>query len=205
MKMLKLFWSQKNILHIFFMGTSCSISKLSKRYQLPFYRVQHSHLLRSILLASGVSPTQALCTDPRLWCLHDQLRGQKLLQENHTLLRFSSKTSSVSACHLTIKNHRAGNDWVRGSFSSLFAAQSKFPHLPQKPQVWRDYKNPLQTVLALAVGTFHFVRNFKSYSQASFIYTLSQQSHQKKQSRPLSFTDLVACFCSWTTPCFLLA
>lgn len=107
MKMLEPSPCQKTFC-LFGTGTSCSILGFFKRHQVPFHTVQHSHLLRSILLASGVSPTQALCTDAWLWCLHDQLSGQKLLQENHTLLRFSGETSSVRACQLTITNHRLG-------------------------------------------------------------------------------------------------
>lgn len=41
----------------FGMETSCSILGFFKRSQVPFHRVQHPHLLWSILLASGVAPT----------------------------------------------------------------------------------------------------------------------------------------------------
>lgn len=107
MKMLEPLQSQRTFC-LLGVGTSCSILGFFRRSQVPLHRVQHSHLLRSILLASGVSPPQALCTDPWLWCLHHQLCGQELLQGNHTLLRLSGKTSSVSACQLTITDHRLG-------------------------------------------------------------------------------------------------
>lgn len=72
------------------------------------------------------------------------------------------RQNKLSKC-MSVNYHRpqAGNDWVTGSFSSLCAAQNKFPNLPQKPQVLRNYKTPIQTLSALSAGTFCFKGYFK--------------------------------------------
>lgn len=92
------------------------------------------------------------------------------------------RQNKLSKC-VSVHYHRpqAGNDWVRGSFSSLCAAQNKFPNLPQKPQVLRSYKTPIQAVSA-ASWDILLQRIFLNSinSQGSFMCTL----YQHKPAQP---------------------
>lgn len=105
------------------------------------------------------------------------------------------KQNKLSKC-VSVTYHRpqAGNDWVRGSFSSLCAAQNKFPNLPQKPQVLRNYKTPIQTQpCQLGHSASKDILNSMN-SQGSFMCTLYQHKPAQPPKEAVA-SPVIHCSC----------
>lgn len=63
--------------------SACCLTLVSSSVLSAFVKILVKHLVSRVLFACALTAPQALGADTRLWCLHDELRGEKLLDLLH--------------------------------------------------------------------------------------------------------------------------